>query len=215
LGTYTATQDFYKPAPDEFVDVESQINYNLRRADEDVRAKVEWQYTELPVISGFAPRELGYKFYKASTNSLFVCAEADLTLQQHSPFCPTEAWTASGILSFPGGYQSEDLDTKRLSYSKEGFDGIVQWRGSLKLNNYDQIPLNTNIQVMTIDPAIAPARSKYFTVHMGIQAGNYSICRVLFLNTGSVEINRMGINQTDPTQRFVSFNDIQYPTNDT
>lgn len=214
MGTYTTTQEFYKPDGTEFVDVESQINYNFRRSDERVRALVEWQYTDVPTISGVLPRAVGYKWFKNSTNSLWVAPDPDLALAQHSLNGDTDAWSTASITGLLAGYQSEDLENQRLSYRREPTDGLVSWRGSMKLNNFDQIPLNTNIDVMTLAADIRPVRAKYFTVHMGIQSTNYSICRLLFMTDGTVQINRMGVNQTVSTERYISFNDIEYPTND-
>lgn len=220
MGSYTPNQNFYKPDSDEFVDVDTQINYNLRRADERVRAMIEWQYTEAAIISGTEPRDVGYKFYKASTNSLYVAPYSDLDLQQSSNLNSTLSWTTSG-LSSQGGYRSVDFATQQLSYRVEGFDGQCTWRGAIQLNDTaDQIPVNTNIVVFTMPAAGSTSptplsRAKYFYVHMGIAPGDFSCARVLFKTNGEIEINRMGIGQTDPAQRYISFNDISYPTRDT
>lgn len=220
MGEYTANQNFYKPDPDEFVDVDSQIAYNFRRADERVRAMVEYQYTDVPVISGVEPSDKGYKFFKASTNTVYVRRTEDLILSQASPNGDTDSFTTSG-LSSQNGYRSVDFATQQLSYRVEPTSGVCTWRGSVQLNDAaDQIPLNTNTVVFTMPAAgsASPtpiARSKYFLVHMGIATGGFSILRIFFGSNGNIEINRMGINQTDPTQRYISFNDIQYPTRET
>lgn len=215
MGIYTPNQAFYKPEPTEFVDVDTQVNYNLRRADERVRAMIEWQYTEAAIISGNEPRDVGYKFFKAATNTFYICGDPSLDLVQHSSNGDTDEWTTGGLAAV-GGYRSVDFNENQLSYRVEPTDKQVSWRGNIMLNDtQDQIPVNTNIVVFTMPSFCTPARSKYFHVHMGIATAGYSIARILFKNTGEIEINRMGIAQTNVTERYVSFNDISYPTNDT
>lgn len=217
MGNYSSTQGFYKPDPDEFVDVESQWNDNVRTADERVRAMVEWQYTDVPMISGVLPRDKGYKWFKNATNSLFVCTDpVSGSIQQASDNGDTDPWSTELITSIDNGYQSHPtIPEAQLSYRLEPAEGSVTWRGLMVLNaSMDQIPLNTNINVMTIATGIRPVRSKYFFVHMGVSTAGYSVVRIVFLDTGVVQINRMGVNQADPTERYISFNDICYPRND-
>lgn len=217
MGTYTSTQGFYKPDPDEFVDVEAQINYNWRRADSRVKQLVEWQYipgTYLNVGDAYASREAGMKFYKASSNMVTFATNSTGTLAQDSN-SKVYSWSSSGV-SFYGGYQSENSDEQKFTYRIDTTDGMIHLRGGVKLNSgADQIPRNTNITIINLPFNARPSRNKYFYVHMGIVSSNFSCCRVLVMaTTGDIEINRMGADQTDPTQRVVSFNDISYPVND-
>lgn len=219
MGQYSATQNFYKPSSEELVDVESQINYNLRRADERVRQLVEWQYIPSSyqnVQDAYPEREIGMKYYKASTNcpQYTTLSSGSLTLAQDSN-SRVYSWTQSG-LSFLNNYTSENNAEQRISYRLDPVTNTVHWRGGLVLKtSMDQIPLNTNIQVITLPTVIRPTRSKYAFVHMGIASSGYSVCRILFTSAGIVEINRMGIDQTDSSQRAVSFCDVSYPIGDT
>lgn len=218
MGSYSATQGFYEPGADEFVDVESQLNYNLRRADDRVRQLIEWQYVPSnykTIPDAYPVREVGMKYYKAYSNcpQYTTTTNGKLTLGQDSNSI-VFSWSSSGI-SFQGGYQSENTAEQLISYRRDLVTNTVHWRGGLKLNaSADDIPLNTNITVMTIPSNVRPTRGKYFYVHMGFATGNFACCRVLFQPGGTVEINKMGIAQTDSTQRAVSFNDISYPIGD-
>lgn len=215
MGTYTSTQGFYKPDPTEFVDVESQWNYNVRRSDERVRAIVEWQFADVPIIADAFPRDVGYKFYKNSTNTCYIVKDSSLDLSQHSSNGDTDSWSNSGI-TFLGTFASYDTNTLQISYRKEPTDGYVTWRGSLQANNFENIVRNSNLDVMTLDASLRPARSKYFHVYMGNDSTGYAIARILFNSTGTVQINRMGVaSQSLVSERYINFNDISYPTNDT
>lgn len=213
MGTYTASQGFYKPDPDEFVDVESQVNFNIRRADEKVRALVEWQYTEAPVISGSEPRDVGYKFFKASTNSLYTQKTATDFSQADSNGV-TETWNNVDY-AFLNSYQSVNDDEMALSYTERYWgNGLVRWRGGIRLNAGDEIPLNTSINVLQLSGIrIVPFTNKYFNCHMGDPTTGYSFVRILFGGDGVVSIVRQGSAMTLPAQRYISFNDISYSTN--
>lgn len=215
MGTYTPTQRFYKADPTEFVNVESQVNYNIRRADERVRSIVEWQYADTLAVADDFPKDIGYKFYNNATNTLFVVRDSSLVLSQHSANGDTDPWSTVGI-TYLNLWADADPDTLRLSYRKEPSDGVVTWRGSMQSNNFENIAPNSNIDAISLDASIRPARSKYFTIHMGPDSSGYSIARILFNSTGTVQINRMGVNnQTNSADRYYSFHDISYPTNDT
>lgn len=178
---------------------------------------VEWQYTDVPMISGVLPRDKGYKWFKNSTNSLWVCVDPNSgSIQQASDNGDTDPWSTQLITGFSGGYRSHPtIPEAELGYRLEPAEGSVTWRGLMVLNaSMDQIPLNTNITVMTIGAGIRPSVTKYFIVHMGASTAGYSIVRVQFGTDGTVLINRMGVNMADPTERYISFNDIQYSRND-
>lgn len=216
MGSYTATQKFYKPAGNEFVDVEAQVNNNWENADNRVRSLIEWQYVPsnyLTIPDAYPIREAGMKYYKASTNACQHVASTSGTLVMDSN-SSVLTWTGSSI-SFFGGYRSQDEATQRISYVRDSVGDYVRFRGALILNlTMDQIPRNQNITVMNLPTTIRPTRSKYFYVHMGIVTANYACCRILINTTGDVEINKMGADQSDPAQRYISFNDVRYPIGD-
>lgn len=225
MGDYTATQHFYKPDPEELVDVETQLNYNVERADHRVRALVEWLRTDVEVIENSEERETGFKFFKVHSNSLWVAQDNSGDVHFPSSNNDVDSWIDLGSSSgatFVNSYTDDVFDTdddedlrRELCYRREFSDGMVYWRGLVNLtDDADQIPLNQNIIIVTGVPTEArPKRNKYFFTHMGVTS-QFSVARIMFKTNGEIEINRMGVNQSDPTQRFLSFNDCHYATNE-
>lgn len=213
MGEYSATQKFYKPGPDELVNVESHLNYNMRRADTRVKALVEFIPTDVSSIStSTLEAENGFKWYKRISNSFYIKTPTS-GIAQYNANAQVPSWSTSGI-TFQGGYKSENEFESKISYSTEDGGSIVRWRGKLILGDYQQIPRNTNIIVANIPASVTPYRSKYIHTQMGNAGGSFSVARLLFHSLGRIEICRMGSDQTDPQERYISFNSCFYTRDD-
>lgn len=220
MGDYTNNQKFYLIDPTELVNVDSDVNYNLLRADERVKALVEYQGTDVPSIVGSTvPKEIGYKWYKRYSNSVYVHTTFNgVTATYQDVNSVVDTWSTAGI-SFEPGYGSGSGLTDRIGYKVS--NNIVTWRGFVVLNNQaTELPANLTTDFMTIPTSLQPIRNKYCTVTGGNStAGSFQLFRVLFPALGSadsrLEFIKYGGNSSSSSERYISLNEISYSIDDT
>lgn len=220
MGSYTSTQKLYRTDANEVVDVESQLNSNLRRLDSRVRSLVEYQHVSAPSITGSVKvRENGMKWFKTSTNALWVCKGDYGKVYQNSQ-AYTEEWTSLSNSQMINGWQniSEDAESF-IGYQKDAA-GIVSWRGRVRMGNYLTWSLETMYRLMQPMPAeVTPTRAKYFSTIVGgwnNQALPASVARIYVGSNGNFEFNLMGEapGPDGDTNNWFSLNDVWYSTDD-
>lgn len=178
MGTYTAELKLYKPDPNEFVDVETQLNRNWDIADKSVRRLMEYEYSNLSVPdAGSTPDNS--RFYKSYSNSFMALDRTNnVYFQDTTAFVSewkkalvnnTDQFEASG---FPLYY--------RVIKKNGGTTTEIEWTGA-----FDELgtpmQLNTNVvQVMILPAETIPQVTKYFTVNAGNATNSYSIARLAF-----------------------------------
>lgn len=216
MGSYTNNQNFYLIDPTELVNVESDLNYNLRRTDERVKALVEYQTTDVPSLATL-PKDVGYKFHKRSTNSVFnyhTDISTGITTHYQDPNAAVDDWSTTGLV-FESGYASLTEPYERISYSL--VNGWCRWRGRLMLNaQASEFPVQVITRFMNIPISCQPLTSKYFFVHGGNTTTDFQAYRIFIAAAGSADtrweyIRYGGPTSTSNAERYISFNDIWYP----
>lgn len=216
MGDYTSTQKYYLIDPEEFVAVDQDLNYNLRRADSRIKALVEYQVTAEAsiVLSTNLEKDTGFKWYKSYTNSIWNYRNNTLSQDVN---CQIDTWSPNGI-TFETGYNSVDQGVDRVAYSS--FNNFVRWRGRVRLNSGDALPTNTTVDFMTVPTSILPVRAKYFTVYGGNSTGTEFQCFRIFVpasNAGDkrIEFCKYGGNGSANDENYISLNDVFYALDDT
>jgi len=214
VGTYTNTQKLYKVAPDEIVEVESNLNYNWTRLDRRVKNLVEWNIDEDASLIQTYPQENGFKYFKRYSNSLWYSwANATTGVQEFFQDAGSNVgnWTLMPDLTSPWTNVIDHKLMYRLTSA-----GTVQLRGRLRYGAYTEIPLNTTFDLGTLPTSIRPTSStgRYFFKNNG--DGDdiaFSQCRLLFGSNGGFQVVRYnGVQSTVPvTERYIDFNGIEYP----
>jgi hypothetical protein len=210
MGSYTAQQGFYVIDPSELVNVETDLHFNLDRADERVKPLVEYLATDEVAISSSVNliRETGFKWYKTRSGSVWHYRDG-LVLQD--PNTPVDSWTTSGI-SFEAGYESFDLGINRTAYTV--VDNEVHFRGRVIASGKAELPLNTVVNFLNVPTSILPNTPRYFFVSGGDATGNYQAARVFVpASTDAdkrLEFIMYGGTSTGSDDRYVSLNDIRY-----
>jgi hypothetical protein len=216
MGGYTDNQKFYLIGGSELVSVENNLNYNLRRADERVKALVEYQITDVPSITNSgASVDVGYKWYKQYTNALYNYRLDRISGAPgfwQDANAQVDSWTSS-VGPFEPNYGSQDLGDNRIGYSI--FNGFVRWRGRLSLTSGGELPANTLINFLTPPTETRPERDRHFFVCGGDSATNFQTFYVLVPAAGSANLRmrfvKYGGNAKDSSNRYISLNSIQYP----
>lgn len=216
MGEYTPTQRYYLIDGDELVNVEQDLNYNWRRADERIKPLIEIQATDEPTISAAnIPKDVGFKWFKTYTNSwYFYNGSNTVTTDVNSVVAD---WSATGI-AFQPGYGSVNLEESRIAYCIQ--DGFVHLRGRLCRNGTaNEIPAGTVTNFMTLPAEAYPARSKYFTVYGGNAAsGDFQCARIFVPQAGSADLNlefmKYGGSASSAQERYLSLNGVFYGLDD-
>lgn len=214
MGDYTDTQKFYLINPTEFVNVEQDLNYNLRLADLRVRALVNYTKTDVQSISASdIVKDVGFKWWKRYSNSLWVYSSGNIR-QDVNSVVPT--WNTTGF-SFEAGYGSINLEKDRTGWVKDSM-GFVRWRGKIGLSNGNALPANTTVRLMTVtDLTMLPSRGKYFFVGGGDDTASQTARIFITANNSGdprIEYFKMGGNGSSAGERYLSLNEIWYPTDD-
>lgn len=211
MGSYTESQRFYKSDPSEIINVDQDLNYNLRRADVRVRALVEYQKTDVPSISAASiSKDIGFKWYKTYTNSIWVYRN-DREIWQ-DPNAIVEEWFTSGI-TWESGYGPASGDINNVAYSI--FNNMVRLRGRVALNSgQSQFPLNTNTNFMTLPTSARPLVQKYFTLYGGNGTSDFQ-CFRLFIPQSSASDQRLefckyGGASENADENYLDLNDVWY-----
>jgi hypothetical protein len=220
MGTYSDNQKFYIIDPSEIVNVESDINYNLRRADLRVKALVEYQLTDVTsIVSADLPAETGFKWYKWYSNSIWNAVKDPVTNAKtvsQDANSNIDTWTTS-VGTFEPGWGSLNNATDRIGYSIS--NGWVQWRGKLALTSGAELPNNTNSLVLSLPLAVRPNLPRYFFCSGGLVSAGFMAARVFIPDSNGasdprMSITKYGANAANATQRYISLNDIRYPLSD-
>lgn len=213
MGTYTTTQQFYKPDTTELVDVEQQINYNLRRIDERVRPLIEYQMTDVTSISASdLPKDTGFKWWKSYSNSIWHYRDGGIFQDANAA---NSTWSTIG-LTLINSYSSYD-NNFQVSYSSH--NGMVRWRGKVSLSNLGNLPTNTATKFLTPPTGFSPAKERYFTVYGGNSTGDFQCFRIRIPDSSagdkSFEFIKYGGNGSSSAENYFSLHDVVYPLSDT
>lgn len=216
MSGYTDNQGFYQIGGSELVSVENNLNYNLRRADERVKALVEYQVTDVPsILNAGIPVDIGYKFYKTYTNAIWNYRRNSVTgslgvFQDGN--AAVDSWTFN-VGTFEPGWGSQDFGDNRIGYSI--FNGFVRWRGRLALTNGGEIAANTTFNFLTAPAETRPERARYAFCYGGESISSYQTARVLIAAAGAADLRmefvKYGGNSLSPSDRYINLNGLQYP----
>jgi hypothetical protein len=221
LGEYTDNQKFYLIDPTELVSVESDINYNLHRADSRVRSLIEYTTVDPSVsnisVSTTIDKDTGYKFYKAYSNSVWSYdGRSTQVLQDFNSI--VDPWSVEGITFEPGYGSPSAFPQDRIAYSVR--DNFVRLRGRLVLNDTsNDLPLASVENCFTLPTNILPLTQKYFFCNGGNAASNQFQTFRVFIppNDASdkrIEFIKYGGNASGSGDRYLSLGDIYYPIGD-
>lgn len=214
MGDYTPTQRFYTIDPSELVDVEQHLNYNFRRGDQRIRPLVEYQYTTIDAITASdLPKDVGFKWFKRSTNSIWNYQDGAL---QQDPNSLTNTWSDTGY-SFAANYSS--LNSLEAKVGWTVYNGYVRWRGRVHFNAGAAMPANTVTKFLVPPASIRPVRAKYFTVYGGNVTGDFQCFRIYIPDSAapdsSFEYVKYGGNGSSSAENYISLHDIRYHITDT
>lgn len=217
MGSYTDPQRFYLIDPDEIVNVDNDLNYNIQRADERVRPLVEYAVTDVASISSAdIPKDTGFKWYKTFTGGIWSSRDAAGNLAQ-DPNSYIDTWSTLSLI-FDSAYVSGD-DEHRVSYSVST-DNWVTFRGRVSRTDGEELPANTTVDFLTPPVSILPNKNRYFFVHGGnAVTGDFQVFRVFIPASTNADLRmefiKYGGNADTVGERFFTLNDITYPLNDT
>lgn len=209
MGSFTPTLELYKPAPDEVVDVNQQLNANWQIADLDLKGLLEYQYTtdqNLP-STGILPR---HRFYKSYSNSVFAWSGVGFFFQDLA--AAVYPWVNASSLVGGGWSAHPDLPPYyRIVQTPGTVNTQIEWTGSIWQGGA-LIPANTPFGgVIALPAATVPVITKLFSCHAGDTASGYSIARVGFSSVGSdVGIQRYGVAPISSNENRVDLGGIKY-----
>lgn len=204
----------------DLVEVEPDINYNFRRADSWIKPLIEYQMTDEESITGSdLPREIGFKYYKWYSNSLWSARSSGATTVYQDPNTTVSTWSTS-FGSFVSGYSSQDELENKVAVNV--FNGWVTWRGRVVLNGGSSVlPSHVVSNFITLNSDLIPTRARYFTVGAGdaAAAADPQVFRVFIPPASSsdkrMEFIKYGGAAATVADRYVCLNTIRYPLNDT
>lgn len=210
MGNYTTNQRFYQSNPTELVDVNQDLNYNLRRADERVKPLVEYQWTDVESISqSDVPKDIGFRYFKTYTNSIWNW-QGDGIFQDGNG--QIAIWQFAS-LTFESGYKSRDLEANRIAYAVH--DNFCTWRGILVKTDGSDLDLNTSVNVLTPPDSVLPITSKYVMVYGGNSTGDFQCARIFIPARDAadkrIEYCKYGGGGNGDTEKYLSFSDVGYP----
>lgn len=211
MGDYTTNQKYYKPDGDEFVNVEQDLNYNLRRADQRIKPLVEYAITDVPSItSASIPKDTGFKWWKSYTNSVWAQRSDGIIYQD--PNAQIDIWSNVGFTWEPGyGPANNDIDNVAATF----YNNFARLRGRVVLNGgSSDIPANVVTNFMTLPAHLRPATQKYFTIYGGnATSGDFQIFRLFIPQSGAAdprcEFVKYG-GASSGIERYISLNDVYY-----
>jgi hypothetical protein len=209
MGTYTPTLRLYKPAPDEVVVVEQQVNGNWRIGDTNLKPLLEYKYTTEQNISvlGALPR---WRYHKTYSNSIFAWSGTTFFFQDTT--AAVYPWVNASALCGGGWSAHPDLPPYyRIVQTPGTVTTQIEWMGSVWMGGA-AIPANTPYGgVIALPAATVPVITKLFTCHAGDTAAGYSIARVGFSSAGSdIGIQRYGSAPISANENRVDLGGIKY-----
>lgn len=209
MGTFTPNIRLYKPAPDEIVDVNQQINFNWRAADLDLKGLLEYEYTtdQNLSIEGIQPR---HRYYKSYSNSAFAWSGTTFFFQDLA--AAVYPWVnASSLLVLPWVAHPDNPPYYRIVATPGTATTQIEWMGSIWQNGAVITAGTAFGGVMPLPPGTIPNATKSFNCNAGNTASGYSIARVNFSATGlDMGIIRYGVNPTGSTENRVDLGGIKY-----
>lgn len=214
MGRYTDNFELYLTDDTDLVDVDSDVNYNLERLDAVLKPLIQYQLTDVPVITtSDLPKEVGYKFYKWHSNSVWFCATAGAPVQDGN--AQVDSWN-TGFGSFASGYSNYDESTNRIAYSSH--NGWISWRGKLARSGRAAFVDDDIIFPITLSPSVLPNSPKYFMCAGGFTTAAPQIFRVYIPSSDAADkrmkvIKYRGI-ASDSDERYLCLNQIRYPLDD-
>jgi hypothetical protein len=214
MGTYTNNLKLYKPDPTEFVDVDVQLNANWTIIDKNIKRFLEYEYTTDPVPD--VVDAIGRPhFYKAYSNSITTYFKASNQFVQGDSLASVGTWIAAAGLLQAGWIEVPEMPLYyRIIKKPGGTPTEIEWSGAF-INN-DSVTIDANVvmnffDVGAVPVSARPANNKYFNVHAGNTATNYSFARVIFGTDGAAQIKRYGANPTSPgAENRIELTGIKY-----
>lgn len=209
MGTFTGTLKLYKPAPDEIVDVNQQVNNNWQIGDKNLRPLLEYLYTTDQNLSilGALPR---WRYYKTYSNSIFAWSGTTFFFQDVT--AAVYPWVNASSLVGGGWSAHPDLPPYyRIVQTPGTVNTQIEWMGSVWQGGA-LIPANTPFGgVIALPAATVPVITKLFKCHAGDTASGFSIARVGFSSVGSdVGIQRYGVAPISSNENRVDLGGIKY-----
>jgi hypothetical protein len=214
MGTYTNNLKLYKPDPDEFVDVDVQLNANWNITDRIMKQLLEYEYVTatVPDVTDSIGRA---RFYKAYSNSVTTYFKSGNFFIQGDDLAFVSTWQPAKSFLQAGWIELPEMPMYyRLIKKPGGSPTEVEWSGAF--TNNDQVTIDVNVvlnffDVGAVPLAARPANNKYFNVNAGNTATNYSFARVIFGTDGAAQIKRYGSNPTSPgTENRIELTGIKY-----
>ena len=185
MGDYTPTQDFYLINGDELVNVENDLNYNLKRADDRMKPLIQYYVCNNDVSNITTdpdiPKDVGFKFYKPWSNSVWVWATAQgdtnpSMLQDLNS--RVETWVTTGITFETGWVNGTGSDAVGYMTS----NGWAYWRGNIKYTP-GIIPSNTVMDICSIPAGMVPNVDRFFFISGGPGVDDWQLFRVMVAGT--------------------------------
>jgi hypothetical protein len=210
MGTYTTNLKLYKPDPNEFVDVDVQLNANLNIADEAVKRLLDYEFSNVQFPDVSEMRTPRARFFRQFSNSVVTYFKAsNLWLQDSAVgvpgFTQESNWLSEDYRYFPPGM---DL-AARLVKKVGGSTAEVEWTGAF-WEIGGTMELNTTITMVPaggIPSQFRPTVNKYFDVYAGNTTTDFSMARLLFGTDGSAQFKRYGV---DPSAGTSNENRIEF-----
>lgn len=216
MGEYSPKQGFYLINGNELVNVDTDINFNMLRADARIKPLIQHQMLPPDVNSITAstyPKDIGFKWWKRWSNSIWTWSAptpGGTPVARQDNNNTVEFWTTTGI-SFMSGWSNYDSSPNPVGYNIR--DGIVNWRGRIKYNA--EIPANTPIDVFTLPTATIPNTERFFMVSGGNSSTNFQMFKVTVTGASTspktLQIIKYGGNASTTNDRYFNLNAIQYP----
>lgn len=211
MGSYTSTFKFYKPDPEEIVDVELNLNYNWRIADSICRGLLEYKNspTQIPDVSDAF---LGFRWYKSYSNAIWYWRDVGGVSQYfQDTYSRVGPWvSAAGIMA--SGWESHPDNPAQYRIVDTGSGTTeVEWSGAIWLAGAaPTLNLNYN-PVMNLPGLIIPVVTKYFQQNAGNSTTGYNVARVGFFSAGQCELKIWGSgNWQNTAERKVDLAGIRY-----
>ncbi|GHF92025.1 hypothetical protein [Streptomyces griseosporeus] len=193
MGSYTNVFKLYKPAPTEFVDVETQLNRNWEIIDKNLKRLLEYEYVppdqKIPDLI-----DVPYgRYYKPYSNSVPSYYRSGTSFVQ-DPWAFVSTWTPVAVNSPYSQHPDHPVMWRIIRRASSPTTAKIEWTGAFWLGG-SNLPLNTNVtNIITLPSLTIPTTGKYFTMHAG-NAAPYSIARVGFFSV-DVQYKRYGGNPT-------------------
>jgi hypothetical protein len=213
MGTYTNIFRYYRPNPDELVDVEAHLNFNYRRADIPVASILKYQRSNVNSLVTSFPELVnsGYKFYKIRSNSIWHFRPGETTGPFQDANAFNDVWSTSGI-SFRSGFRerASSISNTRVSYRLEaGGTQTVEFRGIVERVGQEAWTLNSRTIVLDIPASITPQVVKHAFCTGGNAGGGFFMARADVGTDGTLRLTPFG-NTGSANNRFIDLASIRY-----